>query len=95
MYTKCKGCGKQLDMTKGGTRCEACRQKKSRDKKMAQPRAYAMGFQVDQWSKMLTEKTITTDEARELLNAVWDRLGSFYDQIKAAEAVQAAKATKK
>jgi hypothetical protein len=61
---------------------------------MAQPRAYAMGFQIDQWSKMLSQGTITTDEARELLDAVWDRLGSFYEQIKTAEAVQEAKAKK-
>ena len=54
-----------------------------------------MGFQVDQWAKMLSEGTIDTDHARELLNAVWERLGSFYDQIKTAEAVQEAKEAKK
>lgn len=61
---------------------------------MAQPRAYEMGFQIDQWSKMLSRGTITTDEARGLLDAVWDRLGNFYQQIKAAEDVQEAKAKK-
>jgi hypothetical protein len=50
-----------------------------------------MGFQVDEWTKMLSRGTIDTAEARELLHAVWDRLGNFYEQIKTAEAVQEAK----
>lgn len=59
---------------------------------MAVQRAYAMGFQIDSWSKMLTEGTIDATHGRELMDAVWDRLSDFYDAIKAAEAKQQAKA---
>jgi hypothetical protein len=92
----CEVCNNRLPAYFQGYICSAkCRAKKSRDKRLAQSRAYAMGFQVDQWSKLLSRGSIDTAEARDLLNAVWDRLGSFYDQIKTAEAVQEAKATKK
>ncbi len=91
----CTVCNKRLPAYFKGDICSArCRQKKSRDKRAAQSRAYAMGFQVDQWGKMLSEGTITPKEARSLLDAVWDRLSDFYDQIKTAEAVQAAKTSK-
>lgn len=91
----CTVCNKRLPAYFKGDICSArCRQKKSRDKRAAQSRAYAMGFQVDQWGKMLSEGTITPSEARSLLDAVWDRLSDFYDQIKTAEAVQQAKAKK-
>jgi predicted nucleic acid-binding Zn ribbon protein len=89
---KCEVCQKRLPAYFQGYICSAkCRQKKSRDKRKAQSRAYTMGFQVDEWTKMLSRGTIDTAEARELLHAVWDRLGNFYEQIKTAEAVQEAK----
>jgi len=82
----CQVCNKRLPAYFKGDLCSArCRQKKSRDKRMSQQRAYAMGFQVDAWNKMLSERTIDASEARELLNAVWDRLSDFYQAIKAAE----------
>jgi hypothetical protein len=91
----CQICNKRLPAYFKGDCCSpACRQKKSRNKRMAQQRAYAMGFQVDAWSKMLSEGTIQPHEARELLNAVWDRLSDFYRAIEAAEEKLQAKAEK-
>jgi len=93
--TKCEVCQERLPAYFQGYICSArCRQKKSRDKRKAQSRAYDMGFQIDEWSKMLSRGTIKPAEARELLQAVWDRLGNFYTQIQTAEAVQEAKAEK-
>lgn len=92
----CTVCNKRIPAYSKADMCSArCRQKKSRDKRMAVQRAYSMGFQVDAWNKMLSEKTITTTEARELLDAVWDRLSDFYQAIKAAEEVAQAKADAK
>lgn len=91
----CTVCNKRLPVYFRGDICSPkCRQKKSRDKRMAHSRAYAMGFQIDQWGKMLSDGTIDHEEARELLDAVWDRLSNFYDQIKRADAVAAEKAAK-
>lgn len=92
---KCEVCQKRLPAYFQGYICSAkCRQKKSRDRRASQQRAYAMGFTIDQWAKMLSRGQISPAEARELLGAVWDRLGTFYEQIKTAEAVQEAKAEK-
>lgn len=94
--SNCDVCNKRLPPYFQGYTCSGkCRAKKSRNKRLALSRAYGMGFQVDQWAKMLSEKTIDTDHARELLDAVWDRLSDFYQQIKAAEAVQEAKEAQK
>lgn len=92
----CTVCNKRLPAYYKGDMCPGsrCRQKKSRDKRMAQSRAYAMGFQVDQWGKMLSDGTITHSEAKELLHAVWDRLSDFYRQIEKAEELAATKAQK-
>lgn len=91
----CTVCNKRLPVYFKGDICSArCRQKKSRDKRAAQSRAYAMGFQVDQWGKMLSDGTITASEARSLLHAVWDRMSDFHSQIVNAEAVQQAKTDK-
>lgn len=91
--SSCKGnCGKQLPAWFQGERCDACKQRKYRDKRMAVQRAYAMGFEIDKWNKMLTEGTIDASHGRELLHAVWDRLSDFYKNIQDAEAKQQAKA---
>jgi len=92
----CTVCNKRLPAYFKGDMCSArCRQKKSRDKRMAVQRAYAMGFQIDAWNKMLSEKTIDTTTGRELLDAVWERLSDFYQAIKAAEELEQAKAEAK
>lgn len=85
----CEVCNKRLPAYFQGYICSAnCRQKKSRDRRAAQQRAYAMGFTIDQWAKMLSTGQISPDEANELLHAVWDRLSDFYKQIETAKAVQ-------
>jgi len=93
MALYCEVCGTTLSPWKKNRICsDKCRQKKSRDKRMAVQRAYAMGFEIDKWHKMLSEGTITAPEARELLHAAWDRLSDFYTAIKSAEDKAEAKA---
>jgi len=89
MGMNCTVCGKALSAWDGKSICSgACRQKKSRNKKLAEKRAYEMGFQIDAFSKMLTEGTIDSEEARVLLNAVWDRVYEFSKNIDRVEAVE-------
>jgi hypothetical protein len=86
---KCKGpCGKVLPMDFYGDRCDACRQKKSRDKRQRLKRAYDMTFTIDGYSRMLSEGTISAKQARELVDIVWDRFYDFYKAVQAAEAKQ-------
>ena len=82
----CKGpCGKPLPAWFYGDRCDACRQKKSRDKRNRVKRAYDIGFTIDGYSRMLSEGTITAKQASELVNILWDRFFAFYEATKAAE----------
>lgn len=89
------GCGKDLGVGSGQRRCDACRAKKSRAKRGAVPGAYAMGFEIDAWSKLLQEGTLSVQEGREIVNAVWDRVFEMHELVKRLEAVQAAKQAEK
>lgn len=96
MALQCEVCGKTLSTWTNNRICSgACRQRKSRNKKLAQQRAYDMGFQIDAFSKMLSDGTIDVSEARELINAVWDRIWEFNENIKQKAAVEEQKAAKK
>ncbi len=89
MATGCIVCGGRLSEWDGKTICSGkCRQKRYRDKKEAQKRAYAMGFQVDAFSKMLSDGLIDSKEARELIGAIWDRIWQFNENIKRVEAIE-------
>ena len=89
----CSVCGKSLSPMDKKTICSgACRQRKSRNKLAAQRRAYDIGFQIDAFSKMLTEETISVSEARELLYAIWDRISAFNQNVSRLSAVEEAKA---
>jgi len=93
MSMNCTVCGKPLSAWDGKTICSgACRQRKSRNKRLAQQRAFEMGFQIDAFSKMLTEGTINVSEARALINEVWDRVFAFHENIQRVAAVEAQKA---
>lgn len=86
MAMYCEVCGGGLSVWRKERICSAaCRQKRSRDKRQAQPRAYDMGFTIDGWSKMLSQEVITAAEARDLLMVVWDRLSDFHKQVEEAE----------
>jgi predicted nucleic acid-binding Zn ribbon protein len=86
MALYCEVCGGPLSIATKNRICSAkCRQRKSRNKRQAPQRAYAMGFEIDGWTKMLNEGTLTAAEARDLLDTVWDRLGNFYRLIQEAE----------
>ena len=86
--TKCEGwCGLVMPPWSGQRMCEKCRQKKSRDKRKAVPEAYSMGFKIDAWGKMLSDGTLSPEQGREMVNAVWDRLFDLHDQVKKLEAI--------
>src|SRR5687767_5412203 len=85
-------CGKTMPVWSGQRRCEACRAKRSRAKKSALPKAYAMGFEIDKWGLLLSEGVIDHEVGRELVNAVWDRVFELHEQVKRLEAVAAHKA---
>ena len=86
MAVYCEVCNAPLSVwTKNRICSPRCRQKRSRDKKQAQQRAYEMGFTIDNWSKLLSQEVITPDEANKLLNIVWDRFYELHRQIKVAQ----------
>jgi len=89
------GCGKKMGVETGLRRCDACRAKRSRAKKGALPKAYAMGFDIDAWGKMLSEGVIDVETGREIVEAVWDRVYALHEQVKRLEAVRDAKAAEK
>lgn len=91
--TKCLGgCGKKMPATDGKMWCDACRAKKSRAKRTAVPKAYEMGFTIDGWGKLLSDGTLTPEQGREIVNAVWDRVFELRSQVTRLEAVKRAKA---
>ena len=95
MSMNCRVCGGPLKTTDKKSICsDACKQKRYRDRASSQKRAYDMGFQIDAFSKMLTEGLIDASEARSLMNAVWDRIWEFNENIKRVEAVEAAREDK-
>lgn len=86
MGVYCEVCGGQLSTwTKNRICSDKCRAKRSRDKRMAQPRAHEMGFTIDNWGKLLSQGVITADEAHSLLNIVWDRFWALHRQVQAAK----------
>lgn len=89
------GCGKDLGVASGLRRCDACRAKKSRAKRNAVPQAYQMGFDIDAWGKMLSDGTLSVEQGREIVNAVYDRIYELHMHVSRLEAVQAAKAADK
>lgn len=93
---KCETCKRPKIKAGTGLRnCDACRAKRSRMKRMAVPKAYAMGFDIDAWGKMLSEGVIEVETGRELVEAVWDRVYALHEQVKRLEAVRDAKQAEK
>lgn len=86
------GCGKNMGVGSGLRRCDACRAKRSRAKRAAVPGAYAMGFDIDAWSKLVQEDVLTVEEGREIVNAIWDRVFELHELVKRKEAIKAMKA---
>lgn len=72
--------------------CDACRAKKSRAKRGAVSKANAVGFQVDEWAKLLADGTLNAEQGREIVNAVWDRVYELHKQVERLEAVERFKA---
>ncbi len=86
MAMYCEVCGGSLSVWRKERICSpGCRQKRARDKREASSRAYAMGFTIDGWAKMLSQGVITPDQAQDLLYVVWDRLGDFHKQVREAK----------
>lgn len=86
------GCGKDLGVGSGLRRCDACRAKKSRAKRGAISGAYAMGFEIDAWAKLVQEDTLTAAQGREIVNAIWDRVFELHELVKRKETIAAIKA---
>lgn len=86
MSVYCEVCGGPLSIATKNRICgDACRAKRSRDKRQARKRAYAMGTTIVGWQKLLNQEAINTTEARKLMDIVWQTFGPFYRAIQDAE----------
>lgn len=92
MSMYCPVCNGPLKVTDKKTICsDACRAKRSREKRTAQVKANDMTFQITQWQKLLSQGVITPQEARSLINTVWDAIYEFHKVAQEAQDVQNAK----